>query len=55
VRLEREDAGLFLSALRLISAGYCRSLIIQERHRPGRPPFRRMAMWRFRERLLGRG
>jgi hypothetical protein len=39
-------------ALRLLNAGYYRSLLIEERERVGRVDYRLEAMKRFRERIL---
>ena len=52
VRLQERDMALVLSALRLVSVGYYRSLIVEERFRVGRLGCRAEAVRRFRERLL---
>jgi len=51
VRLEVVEAVL-VRALRLLKAGYYRSLLLEERERVGRINYRLEAMMRFKERIL---
>jgi hypothetical protein len=51
VHLEAVEAVLF-RALRLLKAGYYRSLLLEERERVGRINYRLEAMTRFKERIL---
>ncbi len=51
VHLEVVEAVL-VRALRLLGAGYYRSLLVEERERVGRINYRFEAMMRFRERIL---
>ncbi|HVP23252.1 MAG TPA: hypothetical protein VMS77_05010 [Conexivisphaerales archaeon] len=55
VKIRQEDADLVLSALRLVSVGYYRCLMVEERFRSGRMECRGLAMRRFRERVIDGG
>jgi hypothetical protein len=51
VHLEVVEAVL-VRALRLLKAGYYRSLLLEERERVGRTNYRLEAMMRFKEKIL---
>jgi len=51
VHMEEVEAVL-VRALRLLGAGYYRSLLVEERERVGRINYRLEAMMRFKERIL---